>query len=74
MDRSTYTHMHTRMDFQVDAFFIECYDIKVPKEDGNRDKCYISRSYDATSHFEGTSDDVMGEASLLNGAGVSVVI
>ena len=59
--------MHTRMDFQVDAFFIECYDIKVPKEDGNRDKCFISRSYDATSHFEGTSDDVMGEASLLNG-------
>jgi len=52
---------------KVDAFFIECYDIKVPKEDGNRDKCYISRSYDATSHFEGTSDDVMDVYSRVYG-------
>lgn len=29
-----------------------------PKEDGRKDNVYISRSYDASSHFESTTDDV----------------
>ena len=33
-------------------------DLYVPIEDGTNDCCYISRSYDATSHFETTTDDV----------------
>ena len=31
----------------------------MPTADGKADKCYISKSYDPTSHFEGVSDDVM---------------
>ena len=33
-------------------------DLYVPLEDGTKDHCYISKSYDATSHFETTTDDV----------------
>ena len=33
-------------------------DLYVPTEDGTKDHCYISKSYDATSHFETTTDDV----------------
>lgn len=29
-----------------------------PLEDGKKDNLFISRSYDATSHFETTTDDV----------------
>ena len=29
-----------------------------PLESGNQDKIFISKSYDATSHFETTTDDV----------------
>ena len=29
-----------------------------PIDDGRKDKIYISKSYDATSHFETTTDDV----------------
>jgi hypothetical protein len=33
-------------------------DLYVPIDDGTKDHCYISKSYDATSHFETTTDDV----------------
>jgi GDP dissociation inhibitor len=33
-------------------------DLYVPIADGREDRCYISKSYDATSHFETTTDDV----------------
>ncbi|KAA8913812.1 hypothetical protein TRICI_003120 [Trichomonascus ciferrii] len=33
-------------------------DIYEPKEDGTKDHVYISRSYDSSSHFESTTDDV----------------
>ncbi|MBE3047382.1 hypothetical protein IMZ48_33670 [Candidatus Bathyarchaeota archaeon] len=29
-----------------------------PLEDGTKDNIFISKSYDATSHFETTTDDV----------------
>ena len=30
-----------------------------PIEDGSKDKCYISKSFDATSHFESDCDDLL---------------
>ena len=33
-------------------------DLYEPIADGTKDHCYISKSYDATSHFETTTDDV----------------
>jgi len=38
--------------------FVSVTDLYVPNEDGTKDHCYISKSYDATSHFETTTDDV----------------
>jgi Rab GDP dissociation inhibitor len=38
--------------------FVSVTDLYVPIEDGTKDHCYISKSYDATSHFETTTDDV----------------
>jgi len=34
-------------------------DLYEPTDDGRSDRCFISKSYDATSHFETTSDDVL---------------
>ncbi|TGZ82544.1 rab GTPase activator [Ascodesmis nigricans] len=38
--------------------FISVVDIYEPVEDGTRDNVFISRSYDAATHFESTTDDV----------------
>lgn len=45
-----------------------------PLEDGTKDNIFISKSYDATSHFETTTDDVqdiyrrcMGEELVVEG-------
>src|SRR2546423_5897063 len=42
----------------IDGRFVSVTDLYVPNEDGTKDHCYISKSYDATSHFETTTDDV----------------
>lgn len=34
-------------------------DLLEPVSDGSVDKCYISKSYDATSHFETAANDVL---------------
>ncbi|KAF9430349.1 Rab GDP dissociation inhibitor alpha [Podila epigama] len=38
--------------------FIQIADISVPIHDGKKDQVFISKSYDATSHFETVCDDV----------------
>jgi Rab GDP dissociation inhibitor len=39
--------------------FIKVYDTYEPVDDGRRDNLFISRSYDATSHFESACEDVL---------------
>jgi len=39
--------------------FVDVTDLYEPLESGKHDHVYISKSYDATSHFETTTDDVM---------------
>lgn len=43
----------------VDEKFVEVRDIYEPVEDGSKDKAYISKGYDATTHFETTVEDVL---------------
>eukprot|EP00898_Chlorokybus_atmophyticus_P006062 jgi/Chlat1/6457/Chrsp45S05961 len=43
----------------VDEQFFDVYDYVVPDHDERADRCYISKSYDATSHFETTVQDVL---------------
>lgn len=38
--------------------FVAVDDGYEPVEDGRRDQCFITKSYDATTHFESTVDDV----------------
>lgn len=39
--------------------FFTVADIYEPTEDGKESQCFITTSYDATSHFETTCDDVL---------------
>ncbi len=42
-------------------------DLYEPVEDGKRDKCFISKGYDATTHFETTVDDVLDLYTRITG-------
>ncbi|XP_077134530.1 rab GDP dissociation inhibitor beta-like [Ranitomeya variabilis] len=42
----------------VDQKFVSISDQYVPKHDGTKSQIFISRSYDATTHFETTCDDI----------------
>jgi Rab GDP dissociation inhibitor len=39
--------------------FISVDDLKVPLDDGSESKVFISKSYDASTHFETTCKDVL---------------
>lgn len=39
-----------------------------PVGDGKQDNCFISKSYDATSHFETAADDVLSLYTRITGA------
>lgn len=43
----------------IDEQFVSVCDLMEPNEDGRDSKIFISKSYDATSHFETTVDDVI---------------
>ncbi|KAJ2316100.1 Rab GDP dissociation inhibitor alpha, partial [Coemansia sp. RSA 2702] len=42
----------------VEQIFVSVSDVYEPVADGTADNVFISRSYDATSHFETVYDDV----------------
>ena len=43
----------------VDEKFVDVCDLYEPLDDGKADQIFISKSYDATSHFETTCDDIL---------------
>jgi Rab GDP dissociation inhibitor len=45
-----------------------------PLEDGSKDHCYISSSYDATSHFETTAEDVLSLYQRITGKELDLTI
>lgn len=51
----------------LDDVFMEVVDVHEPLEDGRRDRCFVSRGYDATSHFETTVDDVLDMYTRITG-------
>ncbi|CAB4255533.1 similar to Saccharomyces cerevisiae YER136W GDI1 GDP dissociation inhibitor [Maudiozyma barnettii] len=42
----------------IEEKFMGIADLFEPKEDGSKDNIYLSKSYDASSHFESMTDDV----------------
>ncbi|KAI7744193.1 hypothetical protein M8C21_020811 [Ambrosia artemisiifolia] len=51
----------------VDQIFFDTYDRYEPVNQGEEDNCYISASYDATTHFESTVQDVIAMYSRITG-------
>lgn len=49
-------------------------DLLEPVGDGSADKCYISKSYDATSHFESCSNDVLSLYHRITGTELDMTI
>ncbi|KAK9805668.1 hypothetical protein WJX72_010909 [[Myrmecia] bisecta] len=52
---------------KVDEQFVEVVDVMEPLADGKQDKCFISKGYDATSHFETTVEDVLDLYTRITG-------
>ncbi len=44
---------------EIQESFLSIDDVFEPIGDGRKERVYISRSYDATTHFESTMDDVL---------------
>ena len=44
-------------------------DLLEPVADGVSDKCFISKSYDATSHFETAANDILSLYKRITGTG-----
>jgi Rab GDP dissociation inhibitor len=51
----------------VDEIFFEIYDRYEPVNEPTLDNCFISTSYDATTHFESTVMDVLNMYTLITG-------
>lgn len=51
----------------IDEKFVYVSDIYEPLTDGTKDKVFISKSYDATSHFESATDDVLSLYKRITG-------
>ncbi|RXH74183.1 hypothetical protein DVH24_028904 [Malus domestica] len=51
----------------VDEIFFEMYDRYEPVNEPTLDNCFISTSYDATTHFESTVMDVLNMYTLITG-------
>lgn len=49
-------------------------DLLAPVGDGSADNCYISKSYDATSHFETAADDVLSLYRRITGTSLDMNI
>ncbi|KYR02420.1 Rab GDP dissociation inhibitor alpha [Tieghemostelium lacteum] len=54
--------------------FVSVTDFYEPITDGTQDKCFISKSYDATSHFETTCADVMDIYKRITGKDLVLTI
>merc|ERR1712178_181135 len=52
---------------RVDEIFYETYDRYVPINTMEDDNCFISTSYDATTHFDTTVQDVIAMYSKITG-------
>ncbi|CAN4111965.1 unnamed protein product [Withania somnifera] len=58
----------------VDEIFYETYDRFAPSHDYAADNCFISKSYDPTTHFESTVRDVLDMYSEITGKVVDLSV
>ncbi|KAE8009286.1 hypothetical protein FH972_005733 [Carpinus fangiana] len=58
----------------VEEIFYDTYDRFVPTNNHEVDSCFISTSYDATTHFESTVDDVIQLYSKITGKALDLSV
>ncbi|GAB4825667.1 Rab GDP dissociation inhibitor beta [Ancistrocladus abbreviatus] len=58
----------------VDEIFFDMYDRYEPVNEPSLDNCFISQSYDATTHFESTVMDVLNMYTLITGKVVDLSV
>jgi len=58
----------------IDTKFVSITDFYEPISDGTTDKAFISKSYDATSHFETTCEDVMDIYKRITGSDLVLTV
>ncbi|ONH90692.1 hypothetical protein PRUPE_8G069400 [Prunus persica] len=58
----------------LDEIFYDTYDRYVPTNDHQVDSCYISSSYDATTHFESTVQDVLAMYTKITGKALDLSV
>ncbi|RXH74078.1 hypothetical protein DVH24_021258 [Malus domestica] len=58
----------------VDEIFFDTYDRYEPTNQGDGDNCFISASYDATTHFETTVQDVIAMYSKITGKALDLSV
>ncbi|XP_020242235.1 guanosine nucleotide diphosphate dissociation inhibitor At5g09550-like [Asparagus officinalis] len=58
----------------VDEIFFDIYDRYEPTNNHEEDNCFISTSYDATTHFESTVKDVLSMYSKITGKDIDLSV
>ncbi|KAE8734253.1 Rab GDP dissociation inhibitor alpha [Hibiscus syriacus] len=58
----------------VDEIFFDIYDRYEPVNEPSLDNCFISTSYDATTHFESTVTDVLNMYTMITGKVVDLSV
>ncbi|KAG8068676.1 hypothetical protein GUJ93_ZPchr0005g14379 [Zizania palustris] len=58
----------------VDELFFDMYDRYEPVNEPSLDNCFVSMSYDATTHFETTVTDVLNMYTLITGKTVDLSV
>ena len=56
----------------IDEYFVQVSDVMEPVNDGSEDGCYISKGYDATTHFQSTVEDVLEMYKKITGKDVNL--
>ncbi|PWZ11082.1 Guanosine nucleotide diphosphate dissociation inhibitor 1 [Zea mays] len=59
---------------QVDELFFDMYDRYKPVNEPSLDNCFVSMSYDATTHFETTVTDVLSMYTAITGKTVDLSV
>jgi len=58
----------------VDELFFDMYDRYEPVNEPSLDNCFVSSSYDATTHFDTTVTDVLNMYTLITGKTVDLSV
>jgi len=59
---------------EIEHKFVQVSDLFVPTDDGTRDQVFVTESYDATSHFESATQEVLRMWKTITGSELDLAI